>query len=283
MTQPEAMTPEQKAEIETSFRGQLQRDKRRRLRRRLLLNVLGVIIFLILWEIAPRIVPGVNMQMFPPPSGVVGTLWELITNGELLGHIWSSLKRALAGFVLGSTLGILVGLVTGRMQIARDLSDPVLHALRSIPSIAFVPLAIVWFGLGEAPKIALITWGTFFPVWINTFIGVRDVPAIYIRSAATLGAGSTGTMYRVILPAALPFIIAGLRHATAVAFVVLVAAELVGASSGLGFLISFSHLVFRVDMMFVGLIALGAIGFLADALFAAALNKIFPWYGGESR
>ena len=269
--------------IEERFRRDLVRSRRHRRIRRLLLNVAGVILFLVVWEIAPRVVPGVNLQMFPPPSGVVGTLWDLVASGELAGHAWSSLKRAIFGFVLGSSAGVFVGLLTGRLVLLRDLSDPVLHSLRSIPSIAFVPLAIVWFGLGETPKVALITWGTFFPVWVNTFIGVRDVPSIYVRSAASLGASPTGIMLQVVLPAALPFIIAGLRQATAVAFVILVAAELVGASSGLGYLISFSHLVFRVDMMFVGLMALGALGFLADALFAAALDKIFPWYGAEAR
>ena len=277
------LTDDLKIQTEDRFRQDLILSRRRRMQRRLLLNVSGVIIFLIIWEVAPRIVPGVNIQMFPPPSGIVGTLWELVSNGELAQHAWSSLKRAAMGFVIGSTAGILAGLITGRLESARDLTDPVLHSLRSIPSIAFVPLAIVWFGLGETPKVALITWGTFFPVWVNTFIGVRDVPIIYVRSAASLGAGTRGIMFQVVLPAALPFIIAGLRQATAVAFVVLVAAELVGASSGLGYLISFSHLVFRVDMMFVGLMALGALGFLADSLFAAALYKIFPWYGAEGR
>ena len=279
----EKLTEALKAQIEERFRQDLAQRHRERVRRRLLLNVLGVVIFLIVWEVAPRVVPGVNIQMFPPPSGITGTLWELVSSGELAQHTWSSLKRAILGFVIGSTAGILAGLITGRFESARDMSDPVLHSLRSIPSIAFVPLAIVWFGLGEAPKVALITWGTFFPVWVNTFIGVRDVPIIYVRSAASLGAQTSGIMLQVVLPAALPFIIAGLRQATAVAFVVLVAAELVGASSGLGYLISFSHLVFRVDMMFVGLMALGALGFLADALFAAALYKIFPWYGAEGR
>ena len=279
----ETLTPDRVQKIEESFRYDLQRRRRRRRVQRLMLNVAGVILFMIVWEVAPRVVPGVNLQMFPPPSGVVGTLWDLIASGELAGHAWSSLKRAISGFVLGSTAGVLVGLLTGRLMLLRDLSDPVLHSLRSIPSIAFVPLAIVWFGLGETPKIALITWGTFFPVWVNTFIGVRDVPNIYVRSAASLGASPVGIMLQVVLPAALPFVIAGLRQATAVAFVILVAAELVGASSGLGYLISFSHLVFRVDMMFVGLMALGALGFLADALFAAALDRIFPWYGAEAR
>jgi len=278
-----ALTERDMREIETRFRADLAAGKRRRIRRILALNILGVLIFLALWEVLPRVVPGVNVQMFPPPSGIVATLIDLVTSGQLAGHAWSSLKRAASGFVIGSTLGVLAGLVTGRMAMAQNLTDPVLHSLRSIPAIAFVPLAIVWFGLGETPKVALISWGTFFPVWINTFIGVRDVPRLYVQSAASLGASRTAILFQVVLPAALPFIFAGLRHATAVAFVIVVAAELVGASSGLGYLISFSHLVFRIDMMFVGLMALGALGFLADALFAWTLHRLFPWYGADSR
>lgn len=270
-------------EIEQAFAGEQRQAARAQFRRQVMLNVVGVILFLLFWEVAPRVVPGINLQMFPPPSNVVGTLGDMIASGELLKHTLASLQRAVIGFVIGGSLGITVGLVTGQIPAMRNLSDPVLHGLRSIPAIAFVPLTIVWFGLGEASKIALITWGTFFPVWFNTFIGVRDVPNVLLRSAASLGCRGLEVMLRVVLPAAMPFILAGLRQATATAFVMLVAAELVGASSGLGFLISFSHLVFRVDMMFVGLLALGALGFLADRLFVALLPRLFPWYGGDAR
>lgn len=275
------LTEREKLEIESSFRNEIVATRHRRLRRGLMFNLIGVLIFLVVWEVLPRIVPGVNTQMFPPPSGVIATLYGMLADGQLAAHAWSSLKRVAAGFVIGSSAGILVGLFTGRLALLQSMSDPVLHGLRSIPAIAFVPLAIVWFGLGETPKIALISWGTFFPVWISTFIGVRDVPKLYIQSALSLGAGPLNVMFRVVLPAALPFVFAGLRHATAVAFVIVVAAELVGASSGLGYLISFSHLVFRIDMMFVGLLALGVLGFLADAAFAALLQRLFPWYRAE--
>ncbi|MCJ8142620.1 ABC transporter permease [Ancylobacter sp. A5.8] len=275
------LTEREKLEIESSFRNEIVATRHRRLRRGLMFNLIGVLIFLAVWEVLPRIVPGVNIQMFPPPSGVIATLYGMLADGQLAAHAWSSLKRVAAGFVIGSSAGILVGLFTGRLALLQSMSDPVLHGLRSIPAIAFVPLAIVWFGLGETPKIALISWGTFFPVWISTFIGVRDVPKLYVQSALSLGAGPLNVMFRVVLPAAMPFVFAGLRHATAVAFVIVVAAELVGASSGLGYLISFSHLVFRIDMMFVGLLALGVLGFLADAAFAALLQRLFPWYRAE--
>jgi ABC-type nitrate/sulfonate/bicarbonate transport system permease component len=278
-----AMAAEERASIEQAFEVEQKLVARRRFRRQVALNVLGVVLFLVLWEVAPRVVPGINVQMFPPPSNVVGTFGDMLKSGELVQHTLASLQRAVLGFVIGSSLGILVGLLTGQIGVLRNLSDPVLHGLRSIPGIAFVPLAIVWFGLGEMSKIALIGWGTFFPVWLNTFIGVRDVPNVFMRSAASLGCKGADLMFRVVLPSAMPFILAGLRQATATAFVMLVAAELVGASTGLGFLISFSHLVFRVDMMFVGLIALGALGFAADRIFIALLPRVFPWYGGDAR
>ncbi len=252
-------------------------------RRQIVLNISGVIIFLVLWQLSPYIVPGLDNLLFPPPTEVVSVMREMIVSGELLKHTGVSVMRAIAGFLIGGFLGVVLGVLTGRLESFGHLVDPVLQAFRSIPAIAFVPLAIIWFGLGEASKIFLISFGTFFPVWINTLIGVRGIPTIYIRSAASLGARPDQIMFRVILPAATPFIIAGLRLATAVALVVLVAAELVGASSGLGYLISYSHLVFRVDIMFVGLIMLGILGFITDRLFLFATARLFPWYGIESR
>lgn len=280
-----APTPEQhKRDTEQAFLAREGARRRRSLHAQLVLGVLGVLLFLLVWEIAPRVVPGVNTKMFPPPSHIAAVFAEMSWGtGEIWPHVGASLQRALWGFLLGSSTGILVGVVTGRSRVLRHLSDPVIHGLRSIPAIAIVPLAIVWFGLGDVSKVMLIAWGTFFPVWLNTFIGVRDIPPVFLRSAASLGASRTASVLQVALPAALPFVFAGLRHATSVAFVVVVAAELVGAELGLGYLISFAHLVFRVDIMFVGLIYLGAIGFAADQLFAWLLHRLFPWYGAEAR
>jgi len=270
--------------IEHAFLQRRERARRGALRRRIALGIAGCLLFLAVWEIAPRVVPGINLKMFPPPSQIAGVFAQMTWGtGEIWPHLGASLLRALWGFLLGSSLGIAAGVLTGHFTALRQLSDPVLHGLRAIPAIAVVPLAIVWFGLGDLSKVMLIAWGAFFPVWVNTFIGVRDIPPVFLRSAATLGAGRMAAIVQVALPAALPFVFAGLRQATSVAFVVLVAAELVGAEKGLGFLISFAHLVFRVDIMFVGLIYLGAIGFAADQLFAWLLHRLFPWYGAEGR
>lgn len=281
---PDATGLSRRERIEQDFQREQREQRRSGVRRQGVLGLLGVLAFLALWEIAPRVVPGINTKMFPPPSQVAGVFIDMtFRSGEIWPHVGASLQRAFWGFLLGASTGIAAGVLTGRITVLRQLSDPVLHGLRAIPAIAIVPLAIVWFGLGDLSKVMLIAWGAFFPVWINTFFGVRDIPVVYLRSAATLGAGRWATLAQVALPAALPFVFAGLRHATATSFVVLVAAELVGAEEGLGFLISFAHLVFRVDIMFVGLLYLGGIGFLADQLFAWLLGRFFPWYGAEAR
>lgn len=250
-------------------------------RKRIALGFLGLALFLAMWEAAPRLMPGVNPLMFPPPSAVAWTFWTMTVDGEIWPHVRASLLRVLAGFVIGAGSGVLAGVLTGSIPAMRQLSDPVLHGLRSIPVIAIVPLAIVWLGLGDSAKIVLIAWGVFFPVWVNTFIGILNVPPSYQRSATTMGAGRWQQMFLVSLPAALPFVFAGLRQGTSLSFVVLVAAELAGAEQGLGFLISYAHLVFRIDIMIVGLIYLAVFGFLADQFFVTLLRKLFPWYQGN--
>lgn len=246
------------------------------------LGILGMVLWLGCWEITARIGIG-NRAFLPPPSTVALAAFELIISGELLRHITASVWRAVLGFLIGSTAGAVVGVATARFPIFRFMTDPILQMFRAIPSIAFVSLAIFWFGIGETSKIFLISWGVFFPVWINTFLGVRDFSPIMQRAAATLGARGLRFMWSVVLPGALPMIIAGLRIGLAVALVLLVAAELAGAVSGVGYFIQLSAQVFRVDQMFVGLLTLGVLGFCADFIFVRTILFLFPWYGAENR
>lgn len=149
--------------IEQDFRREQQAQRRRGRQRQLLLGVAGVIAFLLAWEIAPRVVPGVNPKMFPPPSQVAGVLVDMtFRTGEIWPHVGASLLRALWGFLLGATFGVAAGVLTGRNATLRQITDPVLHGLRAIPAIAIVPLAIVWFGLGDLSKVMLIAWGRSF-------------------------------------------------------------------------------------------------------------------------
>lgn len=252
-------------------------DKNKR-RYRIALNLLGIGLFLLGWESVPHLFSWINPALFPPPSKVLETAIPLARSGELLSHISASLARALAGFCIALLLGVAAGVMTARIPLLHHVSEPILHGFRSVPSLAVVPLAVLWFGIGEAPKIALIAWGAFFPVWITTFIGVRDTPLVYLRSAASLGAGRVQTLFEVVLPAALPFVLAGVRQAIAISLIVLVAAELSGSTRGIAYMMSLGHQLFQVEIMFIGLVLLGAFGFLADRLFVWATRRLFPWY-----
>jgi ABC-type nitrate/sulfonate/bicarbonate transport system permease component len=245
---------------------------------RLAFNLIGVLCFLAAWEAIPQVVPWINKVLFPPPTKVVGTLWPMILSGEIAHNVIVSLGRAGAGFLIATVLGIAAGVMTARLRVLQHLTEPLLHGFRAIPVIALVPVSVLWFGIGETAKIVLVATGAFFPIWIATFIGVRDVHIVYLRSAACLGAGRIATMFWVILPAALPFILAGLRQAMAISLIVLVAAELSGATAGVAYMMSMGHQLFRVDVMFIGLLLLGTLGFVFDRLFVLLTQRLFPWY-----
>ncbi len=264
-------------ELEARFRRNLKAQKRNAVMMRVGLNIAGVIVALIAWELT-RFLPGVNEVLFPPPSIVASEVIPMIVSGEIPNNILVSLKRAGLGFAVAAVLGVATGVLTARLSVFNFLTEPLLHGARSLPAIALVPISVLWFGIGEAAKIALVCWGAFFPIWVSTFIGVRDVHPIYLRSAACLGAGRAQTLLWVILPAALPMILAGLRQSIAISLIVLVAAELSGATSGVAYMMSMGHQLFRVDIMFIGLFLLAALGFLADRLFVALTRKLFPWY-----
>lgn len=263
---------------EEQFLRDLKAERRQHTVRQLFLNVFGIGLFLTAWELMPHVIPWMNRLLFPPPSDIVGTLRELLESGELVENIRVSLLRVFKGFFIATVLGTLTGLLTGRVQLLQHVSDPILHGMRSIPAIALVPLSLLWFGIGEPSKVALIAWGAFFPIWLNTYTGVRDVPPVLLRSAMSLGAGPVQTMFLVIFPAALPFILVGLRQGIGIALIVLVAAELAGASSGVGYMIATSHQLFRVDIMLIGIATLGFLGYVVDRLFILLQGYLFPWY-----
>ena len=241
-------------------------------------SALSIIVFLIAWELFSRF-GSLNINIFPPPSVVAQESLRMLDSGMLLGDVQASLKRALAGFALGSMIAITIGLLTGRIPFVKALLEPVIQLFRPIPSIAFVPLSLFWFGLGESSKLFLVTYGVFFPVWLNTHVGVSSVDPVLIRAARCLGAEGRKLFTQIILPASLPFVVAGLRQGVAVAFIVLVAAEMLGASQGVGFRIEQSHEVFRADRMLVGLLTLGVMGGLADYMFALGSKRIVFWTG----
>lgn len=231
---------------------------------------------LLLWEGFSRS-GAINIQLFPPPSTVSVAFVKLLGDLSILQDTAYSIVRAVIGFILGAGLGILTGVLSGSFNSMRLMLVPLIQVFRPIPSISLVPLAIVWFGLGEPSKIFLVTWGVFFPVWINTFLGVTRVEPMYVCAAKSLGASDRTIMLKVTLPAAFPLIMGGMRVGVALAFLNLVAAEMAGAYVGLGFRIEYSHMVYRIDEMLVAIVLLGVLGALSDKGFAALVGKLLPW------
>jgi len=250
------------------------------LRSPLVLGVLGTSAFFASWEALSH--SGlVNAIMLPPPSRIVQSGIEVAATGELRAHVEASVFRSIIGFLIGSSLGITIGIAMARSPMFYGLFNPLLQMFRAIPALAFVPLAIFWLGIGEVSKIFLISWGVFFPVFMNSYLGARDIDPLIYRAATSLGARGWRVLIFVIIPAALPFVIAGLRIGVSAALVLLVAAELAGATFGVGYLIQTSQQVFRVDLMFVGLILLGVLGLTADFAFRGLIEHLFPWYGAD--
>lgn len=241
-----------------------------------LLPIASLAAVVALWELVvfTGLVPA---RQAPPPSAVLAAGAELLQAGTLVGDVLISVRRALTAYVVGSAIAIAVALFTGRSTLVRGLVEPTLQVLRPIPALAWVPFSILWFGIGEGQKLFVIALGVFFPVWLNTHLGVAGTPLRYLNVGRTLGANRLDLFLRVSLPAAMPFAVAGLRQGIALAFLLLVAAELTGASTGLGALISQSHLLFRADRMAVGLLLLGLIGAGVDYAFARAARRLVPW------
>ncbi len=235
-----------------------------------------IFLFVIIWELISRS-NIVNIALFPPPSSVLVALVEMQKSGELLRDIGSSYLRVFIGFSWGASIGIMLGLLTGRIKPFSDALVPIIQLVRPLPPVAIIPLVIVWFGIGELAKIFSIGFAVFFPVWLATFLGAKQIPERLLWSARTLTRSRLKMFHEVIFPATLPFIVAGLRTGIAISFVMVFVSELAGASSGIGYQISISHLAYRIDRMVASLVILGISGALADLLFSLAATHIFPW------
>jgi ABC-type nitrate/sulfonate/bicarbonate transport system permease component len=209
--------------------------------------------------------------LFPPPLPVLRKAGELIANGVLAVNIWASLQRILAGFALGSVIGIFIGLLVGSFITVRRLLDPVVETLRFIPAVAMITVSVIWFGIGEFSKIFIILYGTVFIVIISTAAGVASIPPNKPRAALSLGATRLQLFLFVTLPATVPFILTGMRLAMANAFTTIVAAELVAANQGIGTLLWQSRLYMQVDTVFVVLLTLAVLGFIVDRCFRWAI------------
>ncbi len=244
--------------------------------KRIVQGSISILLLIVAWEILAR-AQFVHISLFPPPSRVALAFVEMGRSGELMRDIRASLWRAVVGFGLGSCVGICTGLITGRVVIANNYLSPLIQLFRPFPPVAIIPLVIVWFGIGEPSKIFSISFAVFFPVWINTHLGTEQIPKTFIWGARTLRVKGLATLWKVIFPASLPFVVAGLRTGIALAFVMVFVSELTGASAGIGYQISVSHLAYRVDRMIAALILLGVFGATADFLLTGLLWIACPW------
>ena len=223
----------------------------------------------------------INTDLVPTPAMVWDAFVELAEDGTLFADLAVSLRRAAVGFVVGAGLGVACGLLTARVAVIGRALHPLLNILRPIPAIALVPLAIVWFGgIGEPSKYFVIAYTVFLAVWLNTDHGAASVAQTYIRASRSLGAGTLREFFEVVVPAAAPHIVSGLRLGAALAFLSLVAAELSGASAGIGYRIQEARQFLRTDRMFVGLIELGLLGALLDILFLRLARRVVHWEQG---
>jgi ABC-type nitrate/sulfonate/bicarbonate transport system permease component len=218
-----------------------------------------------------------NAVLMPGPLDVLRTGIELIKSGELQNDILASMSRVLQGFAIAAFLGVGLGMAVGRSRLLENLIDPMLELLRPIPPLAFLPMMVLWFGIGEASKIAFIAYAAFFPIFTTTLEGIKYVDPLLLRAASSLGASQRDLFRYVVLPAAMPGIITGLRLGFGLSFFVIVAAEFIAADSGLGYLINDARTFFLVSQMLLGAAVIGLIGFTFNRLLRLLEARLLRW------
>lgn len=217
-------------------------------------------------------------ELVPTPLEVARRLGTMVLTAEILGHLGASFRRILLGYALGCAVGFPIGLVMGGTRLARDLLDPPLEFFRNVPPVALVPLVVSVLGIGETGKYFLIAYAATIVMIFNTAAGVAATPRIRVRAARCLGAGPTAIFLHVVVPSSWPYVLTGLRLALGFAFTAVVAAEMVGADRGIGFLIMQSTNILDARAMFIGFFLLGTFGLLTDQAFRAVIGRLARRY-----
>jgi sulfonate transport system permease protein len=220
----------------------------------------------------------------PPPSTVIRTFWELLRSGDLPRHIGISIARVLEGFGIAAFLGLGLGTAIGLSRTMDRLSDLIIQVLKPIPPIAWIPLAILWFGIGEESKVYIIFLGAFFPVIVSTIDGIRQTDRKLVEVVRILEVPRGKLIRQVVIPGAFPAIMTGLRVSLMVAWMCVVAAELIAAGSGIGYLIMDARQLSRSDVVLVGMITIGVIGKVMDSLIKRLEKRLITWkvsFAGE--
>ncbi|MDR1063017.1 MAG: ABC transporter permease [Azoarcus sp.] len=242
----------------------------------------GVLVaFFLLWELAPRL-GWVDAAFLPPFSQVLATAWKLLSNGQLTQHFAASLGRSAAGFALAIVAAIPLGLAVGRYRLFAQAVNPLLEMFRNTAALALLPVFILFLGIGETSKVAIVFYGCFWPILLNTITAVATVDPLLVKSARTMGLAPVRLFRKVILPASVPTIFVGVRLAGAVSVLILIAAEMVGAKSGLGYLIIYSQYNFQVPEMFLGIVCITVVGLFINFLLVALERRLTAWNTHQS-
>ena len=218
-----------------------------------------------------------NPVLLPPPSQVTASFWVLLKSGDLLRHIGISMLRVLGGFGIAALLGLGLGIAIGLSRTLDRWTDLIIQVVKPIPPIAWIPLAILWFGIGEQSKVYIIFLGAFFPIIINTIDGIRQTDGKFVELARILAVPRLKFVRQVVLPGALPAIMTGLRVGLMVAWMCVVAAELIAASSGIGYLIMDARQLSQSDVVLVGMVSIGVVGKLMDSLIKRLEKRLINW------
>ena len=234
------------------------------------------IAFVLLWELVARL-HWIDIRFWPAPSTILDSFSRMAASGEIWSHLKISLVRIAWGFALGAIPALILGLAMGLFRWLRSLLDPFVAFAYPIPKSSILPLIMLIFGLGEMTKIVTVALGVFFLVLINTVAGVRNINPIYLDAAKNFGAGYFDTIFHIALPGALPLIFAGLKLGLGAGLILIVIAEMVGARSGLGYLIWESWQSFSVGRLYVGLIIIGLLGYVSTILMDELEKRLVPW------
>jgi ABC-type nitrate/sulfonate/bicarbonate transport system permease component len=237
------------------------------------LGAIGALGVVVLWELAARLV-WKDADVLPSPTQAIAAAWRQLSAIELAQHIGWSLWRIVAGFALGAAAGVALGVAAGWYAGLARIVRPIVDLLRPIPPLAWIPIAIVWFGLGEPSKIFVIFLGAFFPVFTNAWRGMVSVPPVLLAAARTMDVDGPALLFKVALPAALPDISTGLRVGFGLSFGILVAAELIAAERGMGFLVMHSRQLGQLGVAVFAILLIGVVTLVADSVLAAVLRRL---------
>src|SRR5262252_8113317 len=244
--------------------------------RGVLLSAASLLIAFSIWQVLSTFI--FNPFLIPPPLEVIRTAIPMVMSGEILADVTISMTRVLVGFVSGSLIGIVLGVLLGRIRILHELLDPIMELLRYLSPTAMIPIAVIWFGIGELSKYFLIFWGTFFIVLINTIAGVWRAPIVRQRAAECLGANQPQIFLLVVIPSAAPYIVTGMRVARASSFRSIIPAEILAADSGIGYLLQKSSMLLQTNRIFVALLTICILGFVVDRLFRFFVDRVLTRY-----